>query len=71
MSDINMKGYPVGVAFRAFWFLLEIYSSNMISIIWQAALATEVPGPKMATTPAWYKKSSVNMGIIIEKEDKI
>ena len=33
------------------------YSSNIISIIWQAALATDVPGPKIATTPAWYKKS--------------
>lgn len=28
------------------------YSSRRISRIWQAALATEVPGPKMAATPA-------------------
>ena len=27
-------------------------SSNKISNIWQAALATGVPGPKMAATPA-------------------
>ena len=32
--------------------VLNNYSSNMISIIWQAAFATEVPGPKIATTQA-------------------
>jgi len=31
--------------------------SKRIFIISQAALATEVPGPKMAATPALYKKS--------------
>lgn len=32
---------------------VEAYSSpNNSSIIWQAALATDVPGPKMAATPA-------------------
>ena len=36
-------------------YMSETYSSNIISIIWQAAFATEVPGPKIATTPAWYK----------------
>jgi len=33
------------------------YSSSNISIIVTAALATEVPGPKMPETPALYKKS--------------
>ncbi len=33
------------------------YSSSKISIIVTAALATEVPGPKMPDTPALYKKS--------------
>ena len=32
-------------------------SSNKMSIIWQAALATEVPGPKMATMPAIASKA--------------
>lgn len=33
------------------------YSPNKISRIWHAALVTDVPGPKMAATPALYKKS--------------
>lgn len=33
------------------------YSSSRISRIWHAALATDVPGPKIAATPALYKKS--------------
>ena len=32
-------------------------ASNSSSITWQADLATEVPGPKIAITPALYKKS--------------
>ena len=33
------------------------YSPNSISRIWTAAFDTEVPGPKMAATPALYRKS--------------
>ena len=49
------KGYPNRIAFYFNQYRQKNQSSNMISIIWQAALATDVPGPKIATTPAWYK----------------
>lgn len=51
-----MKGYPkIGIAFTMIIYRQKNQSSNMISIIWQAAFATEVPGPKIVTTPTWYK----------------
>ena|GEM_PF-2574288 len=34
-------------------YLRPDYSSSRMRIISTAALATEVPGPKMAATPAW------------------
>ena len=37
--------------------VLSYSSSIRISKIWQAAFATGVPGPKIAATPALYKKS--------------
>lgn len=37
--------------------LLTYSSSSKISSIWQAAFATGEPGPKIAATPALYKKS--------------
>ena len=39
-------------------FILNVYYSLIrISKIWLADLATEEPGPKIAATPALYKKS--------------
>ncbi len=39
-------------------FILNVYYSLIrISRIWLADLATEEPGPKIAATPALYKKS--------------
>ena len=51
---IQKSGYPLqAVAFASIAILSKAhYGAIRISSIWQAALATDVPGPYIAATPA-------------------
>ncbi len=55
---LQKKGLTIRSTLFFVIFILNVYYSAIrISRIWLADLATEEPGPKIAATPALYKKS--------------